>query len=510
MRNIATFFACLIYAFLISTVASGQNQLTQNGITWTFSTAPTYGQYASGDYWVVGPITVTNVSHISESGVIDGVVINVINPRWQAAQGYDSRIPNYNAGLSATVPFSANAGDSIVSVTQLISIGGAEGTYIADAAVLSVVDAPQNADKFRPPYVRPNRQPTSSVDSLIYSTNQIQWSLLPNLSLPASTPSMAHTLGLVQKVWLDHLPNYPTNSRIHPLNNMHDYGRDIASDVSEAALQLMLNQPAADKQALCIKVIQLGIDAYGCMLDGAEWHADGGHGSGRKFPLVLAGIMLGRSEIQSVSLKMSNGTCRFGEDGQTYYYDDADLPLYLDRETNTNSNGPVSSTVFRVRGVKGWVGRANGEAGDLALFRMYDSPSSSTSSDYEHLDVENWSTTTSGDHQHRFEAYRWCCTSTAWSGYGLAIMLMGSSAMRIWNHDAFFDYLIRWMTESDLNAILRYVKVFPGESSASRQGTSGNAFTDSMWNSYGKSIKPIRTDALAPSSTTPKGLGIVK
>src|SRR4051812_40150189 len=35
--------------------AATASSLTQYGITWTFDKAYTYGSYATGDYWVVGP-----------------------------------------------------------------------------------------------------------------------------------------------------------------------------------------------------------------------------------------------------------------------------------------------------------------------------------------------------------------------------------------------------------------------------------------------------------------------
>ena len=36
--------------------------ITHNGITWTFSKTVTYGRFVTGDYWVVGPVTVEEVS----------------------------------------------------------------------------------------------------------------------------------------------------------------------------------------------------------------------------------------------------------------------------------------------------------------------------------------------------------------------------------------------------------------------------------------------------------------
>jgi len=45
----------------------------------------------------------------------------------------------------------------------------------------------------------------------------------------------------------------------------------------------------------------------------------------------------------------------------------------------------------------------------------------------------------------RSSGYRVCCNATAWIGEALGALLIG--AKQVWNHDAFFDYCDRWMTE---------------------------------------------------------------
>ncbi|MCK5879158.1 MAG: hypothetical protein KAH24_05240 [Holophagae bacterium] len=39
------------------------SSVTQYGITWTFKGAPKTGQYANGDTWVVGPVTVVSITN---------------------------------------------------------------------------------------------------------------------------------------------------------------------------------------------------------------------------------------------------------------------------------------------------------------------------------------------------------------------------------------------------------------------------------------------------------------
>jgi hypothetical protein len=49
------------------------------------------------------------------------------------------------------------------------------------------------------------------------------------------------------------------------------------------------------------------------------------------------------------------------------------------------------------------------------------------------------------------EACRRCCTSASWVGEALGIHLL--LAENVWNYPAFFDYLDRWMTEDDTQAV---------------------------------------------------------
>src|SRR4051812_11512566 len=42
-------------------------QVTQDGITWTFSQPQRVGRFVNGDYYVVGPVTVTDIQPLSTS-----------------------------------------------------------------------------------------------------------------------------------------------------------------------------------------------------------------------------------------------------------------------------------------------------------------------------------------------------------------------------------------------------------------------------------------------------------
>ena len=91
---------------------------------------------------------------------------------------------------------------------------------------------------------------------------------------------------------------------------MPDYGREIARAVGNAALLLTLNYPAERKEPLLVYLTQYGIDLAGLVRAGHPgWPAHGGHGSGRKLPILLAATLLGAPELHEAR-RGSAKTCR--------------------------------------------------------------------------------------------------------------------------------------------------------------------------------------------------------
>ena len=70
MKNAAFLGLFAIAVFIGHLCASGasvaalstQSSITKDSITWTFSQAVPVGQFVNGDYYVVGPVTVTSIS----------------------------------------------------------------------------------------------------------------------------------------------------------------------------------------------------------------------------------------------------------------------------------------------------------------------------------------------------------------------------------------------------------------------------------------------------------------
>ena len=85
------------------------------------------------------------------------------------------------------------------------------------------------------------------------------------------------------------------------------------------------------------------------------------------------------------------------------------------------------------------------------------------------------------------ESYRRCCTSVGWVAQALALHLL--KAEKAWAHDAFFDYVDRWMTEDDKERrqeIAKYWKNIRLDDDAHwmHQGYAWEPFVKTMWDKY--------------------------
>ena len=417
---------CLIITMFCQ-FAYATTQVSKHGITWTFDSDYTVGQFANGDHWVLDQgsgVTVTQVDPaptIWNNGYVHG---SMINPMPSSAQGYDGLSYlsiSYDPALSVSFPVILSGGDSLVSTRSKTTeppdcdagagimgwreVGGAcrKDNFIRlyRAAVLTVVSQiPSNngANVFRPPYAG-NSKP-------LYLTSSLHRDLLPKLSL-SSKPSISYlneVAGYFENVWIEHKIGW-TGEFVHPLKNMPVYGREIGQVVQVAASLLMLDYTEAELEPLLINFVQHGIDLYAITENGGSWNADGGHSNGRKWPIIFAGIILDDEGMKYVD-------AGFGEDGQTYFGQPTaeypgGKPLW-GKACSDNSyflNGCSGSGAKDCRDPDGLVDGCND--------------------------------------------YRYCCTSRTWVGQALAarIMLdsMGNTGKDLWRHDAFFGYVDRWM-----------------------------------------------------------------
>ena len=380
-----------------------RRRLERHGVTWTLDRPTRAGRYVNGDWWVVGPVALTAITPAcatSSGRTRHGAMTNP-DPA-DARQGYDSAATgaaaqsrfdhrvNVARGVTAATPLALPPSTSLVSSVSHPVAG--QLPQLERCAVLTVVAAPPPVGSFRPPYCGVDKQHRWSAADLDVAT-------LPRLQPVAGAPRPSDLVERLERTWLDHVPGL-CGRYLHPREHMPDYGRDIAELVGDAALTLTLDIPAQEKRALLVVMLQLGIDIFGVVHNGGRFVADGGSGSGRKLPMLLAGTIF--RDDRMLGYARTHGDL-FGEDAQTFYVRETSPGVF-----NSGHGGYTAADV----GLPEW---GNHHADD---------PSG---------DRREWGS----------DPYRRCCTANAWVGMVLAARIMGLRDR--WSHPALFDYLDRYM-----------------------------------------------------------------
>ncbi len=303
----------LAWAPLYTEAASS---ITRHGVTWKFDKDYTAGQYANGDWWVLGPVVITQITPTPAAGR-NGTMVN---PKRGRAQGFDDRIwgNTYNAALNAgtNLPLAVAANSSVVSSISKSAVS----TYTQFEAfvILTVVDSVPAGGSFRPPYIgdgsRASRWKAADLDYSALNTL--------NSSALSSKPSISTVAGYFDKTWYEQdltwTGRYLHTSYMAPSG----YGRDMASRTGDAALLLNLDYTNAEKQTLLTRLVQYGIDIYGILADGGRWYDTGGHNIGRFSPLLVAAATLDDAELKS---RCDGSQMKFSEFCQTFFVSQADV-----------------------------------------------------------------------------------------------------------------------------------------------------------------------------------------
>jgi len=452
--------------------------VSQYGITWTLDRKVRAGRFITGDWYVVGPVTVTAIDPkplfgqevpdhpdwklINHSGVKEDRYKgkwcrngSTLNQRTDTVKGgFDSRLSHghYDPSLVTPLPIAMAPGDALISTISTpdpIDYRG-YGQPVGTAAVLTCMAAPQPLDAFRPSYC--------DREGRIYLARNLRRELLYSLPRPkAAPPDLSRWARAFQRPWLDTV----TWGYASPKQNMPRYGQWITHGVSHAALLVHLDYPARDKEPLLVHTVQYGIDLWGIVRAGYRgWHGHGGFGGGRKWSVIFAGLMLGDPQMQNV--KKHYPKCRFGEDDQT-------------------SAG------------KCWTGH------DV----LFESHPDWRKTPTELAPPRRWATIQS-------ESYRRCCTSAEWPGEALAARLMRAEAA--WDHDPFFAYVDRWMTEDHAkelkeiraaakeNEKIHFPKWWNNLIKQYEKPRPAKGLQGQMWAAYRDKLPPAKTAAKADES----------
>ncbi|MCF7981088.1 MAG: right-handed parallel beta-helix repeat-containing protein, partial [Pseudomonadales bacterium] len=373
---------------------------------------------------------------------MNGSMLNP-SPSGSNMQGYDSTMYggrglysdslNVASGLSSSNPLTLGGGNSLVSSISYSASGNLPQTITS--AILTVVNSPPPAGSFRPAYCNVSK-------AIKFNKNQLDYSILAKLSPVSGTPSLASVERYFERPWIDHANGW-LGRYMHPAENMPDYGREISLNAGTGSLVLNLNFSDAQKEKLLIRYVQLGIDLFGIVQDGGTncWEPDGGHASGRKWPILFAGLVMGDGDMMNIGRAGISGYgpghpdyVHFGEDDQTFYVSQTDV------SSGRYSSSDIGLPEWGIRHVT-----------------------------YPNMDNKSWSAD-----------YRQCCTANSWAGAVLSARIMG--VRNLWNHDALFDYQDRYMNI---------------ESGWERQMST---FAANMWDAYRADYGGIWPDTTPPET----------
>ena len=396
------------------------------GTTWTFGKPVQAGRFVNGDWWVVGPVDIVAIDPASRGNgdrIRNGSMVNP-DPR-SDRQGYDTAMfaehatgrydatTNVALGISVDRPLRLGPGSSLVSATSHPQPG--QLPQLESCVVLTVLAERPHEDAFRPPYCGTDK-------TCRWLAGSLDLSRLGQLAAPEGAPFTSELVQRFERTWLDHVQGW-TGRYLHPRENMPDYGRDLADLVSLAALVLQLDRPLAEKRVLAIHLTQLGIDLYGIVEAGGRFAADGGSGSGRKFPVLLAGALL---QDEKLSHCARDRKLAFAEDAQTFYVEQTSPGVF------NNGHGGYGASDM---GLPEWGNRH---------------------ADDPRADKKPWT-----DDPHRLRG-----TANTWHGFVLAARIM--RLREAWGHDALFDYIDRYMQTESPRTWTR----------------SWNPFAERMWDRY--------------------------
>jgi hypothetical protein len=456
-----------------------KESVSQYGITWHFDQPARVGQFVNGDWYVVGPARVTTIDpkplygaeippreldsadkeRPEEQRVRNGFMVN---PPALMKVSYDSAVRNwFDPSLIQKLPVALKPGDSLVSTISMpkglilhaplrnkIERGVEDSSPIRAAAVLTCVGAPPPPDAFRPAFCDRGQK--------IYVARDLKRESLPRAAATPSLPNVDRFIRFTQRPWVGTC----FFGFEEPVENMPQYGLEYGRVSGISALLLCTDLKPERKEPLLVNFVQIGIDLGGMIRAGHPgWTGFGGHGSGRKLPIVFAGILLGDDELANINKSFPKAS--FGEDEQTAYGD----------------CWTGAKVVFA------------GHSGiDAATGRGRDRVRHEPWGPYEHTPPSQWK-----DGQNTSESYRRCCTSVGWVAQALAVRLL--RAENFWQHDPFLDYVDRWMYEDD-SEFVKIIKASTGrdhDHDWSRQGQCWEPFVNEMWSKYRTGL-PAPTD----------------
>ena len=297
------------------------DEIAHDGVRIRFDRPVRWGRFISsvdgwGDPYVVGPATVVGWSPTPvERG---GRRMNgaMVDPGCQVAAGFDSLDPDvYRGKLDASrrLPVRLEPGQSLVIAVSNPRARKVQESIDRFVVLTSVAEVPPD-DAFRPPYTGPDRR--------IRRLAELDLTRLARLDAVPGMPRPDRLAEALKRPSIDFVPKW---DRKHILAAGHVplYGRDLCAALADP---FVITNSAIETQwklPLVIALVQQGIDRWGILKDAERrdeklWSADGAHNSGRKFPIMYAGHLLGDDAMRRVPIPLGR---KIHEDAQSFIVD---------------------------------------------------------------------------------------------------------------------------------------------------------------------------------------------
>ena len=454
--------AALVLALAPAATASTQTvtEISQYGITWHFAEPVEAGQFVTGDWWVLGPVTVEAVDPAPQTKPGGQFVHgSMVDPVPGPGQAYDSRAHSFDEDLVVEYPLQLE-GQPTTSLVSTIAYEPDDPEQLrpnlSDAAVLTVLAQPPPDDAFRPGLV--------AGEKTIYRQRDINWDRLPALEPAGSVPSAEQIddewTPRFKRPWLVHGHVWAGEEQLAPINNMENYHQYIAIELMTGAVLLVTDY--GDRTNLMRHYLQVGIDYAAVSLNNEGGTAIRGTYA---WPIIFTGLMLGDENVRDVFIDGRNSTPDYHTLRQRLYF-------YEDRP----DEHPESEHIPQGETWTFW----HTNTGRPAIFW--------SSNDQLRPDEPDWNGTS--------ETYRFM-HSVAVPGFTLAARAIGELDLLEQGHHspgAYSAYADRWMTETREH--LEFYGLSEGHASVhpvrSTLGALRNdhEFIDDMWFKHRPQFEP--------------------
>jgi len=262
------------------------SSVSQWGITWYFDKEYSCGTFANGDWWVMGPVEIVDMTPAWD-GTHNGWEIN---PTFSSTQGFYAGNYGYNAEKRPEMPFTVSEG----SVVKVIGGENAQShSIIKTAAVLTVLsESPAGGGPlyFRPPY--------SGSEKPLIPVSKLRTDLLPKYASVVNAPTLEGVREAFSKsLRMDHHSSKARQFR--PSSAMADYQPENTASLNNAMLRLMLNDSIDAKMPALIQYTQHALDRAYIIKQGYRISPGTGHNPNHRVIAAWGAVMLDLEDVKT-------------------------------------------------------------------------------------------------------------------------------------------------------------------------------------------------------------------